>query len=155
MGRLIVALSIITVLRLGLLAGRARDGPIRMTAQELPFVVPELAFEGTLKGGAPGETCALIVFFQPECPYCGQAADLERGGRGNAAHWVADSRLDASAFGDQIHMTSSVHWSAQLWADFAVQGVPAAFVVTGRRVIDAWRYQGSETAGDIEDRCRQ
>jgi hypothetical protein len=107
-----------------------------------------------LELGATGD-CELLVFFSASCPYCGEAAAVERsrGDLGVRPIWVAGTEEEARLFAGQPHRQSVITASAVAFDVFEIQAVPAAVLVTKSTVTRAWRYRGDESSQVADKRC--
>lgn len=142
----------LTALHLGYRVVEGRPEKLGVTTKEAPFTVDA----GILRdmGLDPAE-CELLVFFQPDCPYCQSAATTERSRSqlARSATWISEIQSEADRFAGQPHPTSRVLSSPQAWRAFGIRAVPAGFLVFESMVSEAWRYRGDEDHGELKQTC--
>jgi len=148
--KLITGLAFVTFLHLG--ARTAAPASITLvsgfvTPAELPQELHELTSEG--------ESCSLLVVYDPTCPACDLAArtQAKAGDLPLEVVWVAESEEAAEAYVDRVHEGARVAVSPFAADLLDVNGVPAAFVVAGDRVVYSAPINGQEQLDVVAQRC--
>jgi len=149
--KLIGGLAFVTFMHLG--ARTAAPASVTyvsgfVTPAELPEQLRELTTEG--------ESCSLLVVFDPLCPACDRAARTQAGVQGELpleVVWVAEDDAAASAYEGRIHADARVAVSPEAADLLDVNGVPAAFVVAGDQVVYSAPINGQELLDQVAQRC--
>ena len=150
--KLITGLAFVTFVHLG--ARTAAPATVMEvsdfeTPSELPAEVAELRPE------AAEHTCQLWVFFDPGCPACNRAA-LAQARQGELPLdliWVSKTDEGAEAYALKVHPEAHLVVDADASARMKVQAVPAAFVVSGDRVLYSSPISGEEDLNVVAGRC--
>jgi len=149
--KLITGLAFVTFLHFG--ARTAAPASVTLvsgfvTPAELPEELQELTTEG--------ESCSLLVVFDPSCSACDLAARTQARTAGELpleVVWVAESQEAADAYADRVHVDARVVASPDAADLLDVNGVPAAFVVAGDRVVKTAPISGQEILDEVAQRC--
>lgn len=105
------------------------------------------------------EACRLVVAFNPDCPFCGKAAERERQTARDAGWgetlWITDAeRPRLAAFADDLPDRSRHAVAPEAFQALDVEAVPALFMIDGEGLL-RWvgPYRGDETDEELVRRC--
>lgn len=143
-----------TLAHLGLVVQKtATPSPItQVSSLEAPVRVAALPAP---REGPVFDVCRVVVAFDPGCPACNKAAQMEEERSepmGIPVTWVAQSEMDAELF-RRVHPTLGITHQPGAFNALGVQGVPAAFLVKGETVLQSWRYTGEEGGEELSATC--
>lgn len=151
---LLIALTAFTAVHGGLVAQDlfARPDAMSVTRFQAPFPTPEIVTMADSPVGGDGQ-CRILVAFVSGCPYCNQAAERFGTGTGELpVVWVGENQAEVTTFGT-THPDLTLVADAPALAELGVEAVPAAFLVDGDQVLDAWRFEGDEDLAEMAGRC--
>lgn len=127
---------------------RPSDTSHLATGLSLPAPLPEL---GEANGLFPAEGCIVVVFFSESCAHCRAAAVLQASDRlRTPTVWVGRVPGDRS-LANSIHRSAELIVAPTLSNAFLVRGVPAAFAVRNRVVLEAWILEERRLHTSIEE----
>jgi thioredoxin-related protein len=111
-----------------------------------------------LTADLPAGSCLPVVAFNPDCPFCKQAADRERETlteeSRSARVWFTDEAWNTLPDFLSDHLAREVEISAELFETLHVHAVPALFLVDGKGEL-RWvgAYYGDESEEVLASRC--
>jgi hypothetical protein len=99
--------------------------------------------------------CSLLVVFDPACPACARAAQLqtEKATLPLDVVWVAEDETAKDQYAARIHPQARVEVAPAAHDALMVRAVPAAFVVSNGVVISQAAITGAEDLGRVATQC--
>ena len=97
----------------------------------------------------------MVVVFDPTCPACARAAELQsrQGSLPLDVVWVAEDQVASDQYAERIHSEARITISPEARHALRVRAVPAAFLVADGLVVSRSTITGAEDLDRVAARC--